>query len=1380
MGAKLKKHLAWILSISLILGNGGFGFIGDIISWAEVGVKEQGIVASDSQAYERTEIEGSEEGADGEARIDEEARADVEETGVGTEIEIEIGKDEAGKDETDGDGTDKGEISRDEISKDETSQDRSDEDEADKDVEMGDEELYPYGYATKSDASVHPDHAVSEDKGDDIDGDLPETDIDVADLIDAEDDTYGYEHVTPDGIKILVKVTESDWPEDTQIQVVKVTGQEQERVTGLVEDALEKEAVSMVYAYDISFWSKGETFEPEGEIEVTFQFPEEEKERFKGKTEIFHVKDEEDHADIMQKESETELEVSCLADGFSVYGVAIYSDQGEYIKIYSASDLYAIKNGLSKKYILMNDIEVRNSSNLTLLGDAKIGLKDDPFTGTFDGNGHRISCNSVFDYVQGATIKDVIVEGDLNWGNPNAGLIVNTVMRSEKETVIANCTGIAQNSKQISGTCVGGIVGKAEGNLTIENCTMLGDIKVLVDGVGGILGGYDLEDGEMVNVKGCKNYMSMKTEYGSDMEIGGIVSIGKGGQLNVVNCTNYGNLVGGDHYAGGACGAGIVSGIAGEHYADGYIQIRQCENQGDIVGFNWTAGIFASSHTSGTWHIRDCYNNGNISTSVGYMSGIVAGHASIDTEWSIQNCYNAGNIDILGDGRSVHAGNIYGYYCNSNEGSKITNVYAHEKNQGKDLDKNVIKILTENEMRDKTKFKGFNFDTIWDMGGDTYKYPTLKMQGSEIEEPEIPDEEKDQLKIQDCSPWQSDKLYWDSDIRIEFNKEIYGIPGEGCDQRFAIKEYVADTTMFEWDPSYSDYSIEGNVLTLHNALVGCREQTGLMYYLYIPDGFFKSAADPSELLTGYEEKGRFTFVLSYPEFPDLHFVQFKYKKDGEMILYYYQAVDDGKTCIAPNGPVWEGHRFVDWYVDEDLKTVFDFTTPIHRNYILYAKYIDDPNVPSGSVSGGGNKSKHEHNDIFNSTARDSGFVEVKDPKTGTVLWKCYQNGEPVTGYVQNFYYNGVPGSFLFDENGIMLTGWHRVNGQLRYFDETPGHRGYEITARDMADRVTKNSAYKYLGSYTFASTFANDLDMLDATAFLIVNYSDVEKLVKKWILTGQDQVAANEDWARIYLKQIIDSLCDTQNPGPYFAINDAEKQGSREASKILTDLVKTTEFSSVAEMYEYMKKATDYSEDILDKMFANYTSNICMLDSYARICPEMRSVIEELKAGYTHSVRLNLRKSVIDKMVDEFDVKNIAKGYNELKGGSASDGALTMGYSASDAVVNKMIAKLFVQTLQEGVKSSTSVSRVENVIYSAYTRTQAINALRRAEQSLQVNPDREDALNDYVVAFNIAKEATRIQYWNIFEYYNMKGETEKASKAYEGYRKLSGDSFYSY
>ena len=58
-----------------------------------------------------------------------------------------------------------------------------------------------------------------------------------------------------------------------------------------------------------------------------------------------------------------------------------------YTPIYTASDLDNIRENLSGKYILMNDINLKTRGEWAPVG------KDEsaPFTGTFDGNGHIIA-----------------------------------------------------------------------------------------------------------------------------------------------------------------------------------------------------------------------------------------------------------------------------------------------------------------------------------------------------------------------------------------------------------------------------------------------------------------------------------------------------------------------------------------------------------------------------------------------------------------------------------------------------------------------------------------------------------------------------------------------------------------------------------------------------------------------------------------------------------------------------------------------------------------------------------------------------------------------------------------------------------------------------
>lgn len=144
-----------------------------------------------------------------------------------------------------------------------------------------------------------------------------------------------YRFLTPDGITLIIDTTSAILPEDTDIRVVKVAEKKQQKVSDLVQNALDDEnsTVSEIYAYDISFWSKGEEFEPEAEVKITFQLPEWGKENLEEadneKLEIFHVEDDEKKAEIMMKEKQTDNEISCWAERFSVYGVVKVATYGQ-------------------------------------------------------------------------------------------------------------------------------------------------------------------------------------------------------------------------------------------------------------------------------------------------------------------------------------------------------------------------------------------------------------------------------------------------------------------------------------------------------------------------------------------------------------------------------------------------------------------------------------------------------------------------------------------------------------------------------------------------------------------------------------------------------------------------------------------------------------------------------------------------------------------------------------------------------------------------------------------------------------------------------------------------------------------------------------------
>ena len=158
---------------------------------------------------------------------------------------------------------------------------------------------------------------------------------------------------------------------------------------------------------------------------------------------------------------------------------------GTPIEIKTAEDLSKVTG--SNDYVLMNDIELSGAwtpiSNVSLVSDA--------FAGTFDGNGHTISglngSNGLFGFVNGATIKNLKVEGTISGTSANVGGIVG---KTQTGTRIENCTfaGNIKSTSTGSSAGVGGIVGKVNtGSLTITNCYNTANVTSGKN-AGGILG----------------------------------------------------------------------------------------------------------------------------------------------------------------------------------------------------------------------------------------------------------------------------------------------------------------------------------------------------------------------------------------------------------------------------------------------------------------------------------------------------------------------------------------------------------------------------------------------------------------------------------------------------------------------------------------------------------------------------------------------------------------------------------------------------------------------------------------------------------------------------------------------------------------------------
>lgn len=119
-------------------------------------------------------------------------------------------------------------------------------------------------------------------------------------------------------------------------------------------------------------------------------------------------------------------------------------------------------------------LNVENASDL-------LGTKEHPYTGTFDGQGNDIYFEysasddsstddiALFRWISGATIENLNVHGEIASLAKNGGGIVAHIANSSKTSTLRKCSSTVTLAPGPDGVW-GGIVGKAEGPLTIEDC----------------------------------------------------------------------------------------------------------------------------------------------------------------------------------------------------------------------------------------------------------------------------------------------------------------------------------------------------------------------------------------------------------------------------------------------------------------------------------------------------------------------------------------------------------------------------------------------------------------------------------------------------------------------------------------------------------------------------------------------------------------------------------------------------------------------------------------------------------------------------------------------------------------------------------------------
>jgi len=266
----------------------------------------------------------------------------------------------------------------------------------------------------------------------------------------------------------------------------------------------------------------------------------------------------------------------------------------DYLEIRNWYDLYVIGGNLGGHYLLMNDLnpatdgygEVASETANQGKGWQPIGTSDDPFTGSFDGQGYEISDMFI-------NRPDESLVG--LFGAVNEGGVIQNV-----KVVNVNVTGE---------WAIGGLVGENWGDVrnSYSGGTVSGE-----DCVGGLVGG---------NAGDVSNSYSTASVTGH-WDVGGLVGCSDSDGM-VSNSYSVGNVTG--EWAVGSLMGGNLGGIVAKSYSTG-----------DVTGDDYVGGLVGDNQ--GT--VSNSYSIGSV-TGEWYVGGLVGDNDSLGI---VSNSYASGSV----------------------------------------------------------------------------------------------------------------------------------------------------------------------------------------------------------------------------------------------------------------------------------------------------------------------------------------------------------------------------------------------------------------------------------------------------------------------------------------------------------------------------------------------------------------------------------------------------------------------------------------------------------------------------------------------------------------------------------------------------------------
>ena len=351
--------------------------------------------------------------------------------------------------------------------------------------------------------------------------------------------------------------------------------------------------------------------------------------------------------------------------------------------------------------------------------------RDVAFCGIFDGHGYSIKnlvmngeeFSGLFYHLSNSVVKNLVIDESCSFTGQIAGALA---MMITGQTTIINVTSRAM----IQGEFAGGLIAAfSEGNLTIDQCVLEGEIKHVGSGTeinnfyGGLVGMvYDITEGNLT-ITHCVNNANITAELSDrSVSIGGMIGvITECSHLTLVidHCTNNGFIsgtAGGDSVRAGGCigsitmdnsvfvtlsnfvnngfvsttikheynpsSTGGIIGAVTEGCENTVLVISESTNNGKLEAITSqdgetpsTGGIIGEVQVSSiNVTLQECVNNGVIMNTIKRSNSVTGGLvgciiATSETHVQINGCENNGDISFteITPGISFFGGLIGGW-----------------------------------------------------------------------------------------------------------------------------------------------------------------------------------------------------------------------------------------------------------------------------------------------------------------------------------------------------------------------------------------------------------------------------------------------------------------------------------------------------------------------------------------------------------------------------------------------------------------------------------------------------------------------------------------------------------------------------------------------